>query len=179
MEKFRKICPKVATILAAVAVASACHYHVHGTHVEIVDPVRHYPPIVQGGDVRLSYKLYNRGRNPFVISDIQPDCLSITMPEEKPHVVPPGDSTRLFFVFNSEKNVGLTTHHIRIFGNIINPLDSLSNGIITLTFDVPIVRRSIDGSDYEEMFFAHQSEIERLVDGTLGEKGYYTDEPEE
>ncbi len=158
---------------------TACHKRIDPTDIRILDIDRHYYPVVQGEDVRMSYVLINDGKHPLVISDIQPASLHIELAKEAPRLIPAGDSARLCFVFHTDRNVGLTEHKIRLFANIesVNGLvDSLHTGVVVIRFDIPIVRPSLDGSDYEEHYYAKRPPIEIWVDGTRGEQGYYTDE---
>lgn len=151
---------------------ASCKTTVPATQIEVYKPIRHYPPVIMGANLKVGYMMYNRGEHPFVFKEILPDCTSITMAAESPTILPPRDSVTLFFTFNTARNVGLTKHHIRIYGNVLNPEDSTgvyNPGLITLTFDVPIVRHSSDGADYEEYYFAQKPEYEFLVDGTIEE----------
>lgn len=148
---------------------SSCRKTVQPTEIFIYDPVRHYFPVVQGDELRLSYRVRNAGKDVLVFTDIQPACLAIERIDDSPSFLLPGDSCDLCFIFHSWQNIGNVEHIIRLFGNF-------ENGEACLTFDVNVVRPTIDGSDYEEIYYRHQSEHERLVDGHRGEKGYYTDE---
>lgn len=151
-----------------VVMFTSCRTQVAPTQIDVYLPDKHYPPVAMGTDIVLTYKMKNVGKHPFVFKEILPDCSSITVIDETPHILPHGDSLLLYFNFKTTRNVGLTKHYIRIFGNVDNPKDSLgvyTPGVITLSFDVPIVRHSIDMSDYEEIYFASRPEYEYLVDG--------------
>lgn len=163
---------KYIGILISVLLLASCKTTVPPTQIEVYKPVRHYPPVIMGSNLRVGYKMHNRGDHPFVFKEILPDNTSITLAANSPTILPPKDSLTLYFIFNTARNVGLTTHHIRVYGNVLNPDDSTgvySPGLITLTFDVPIVRHSPDGADYEEYYFAQKPDYEFLVDGTIEE----------
>lgn len=146
------------------------------TNLHIVDPVRHYLPLVQGEDLKMHYTVVNVGRNPLIIQDIQPASLSIEVVKDPPKMVPAGDSLDICLVFHTDRNIGYSEHLIRIFGNIKHVNDSATNGLAILTFDTHIVRPTVDQSDYEERYWTKKAADEKLVDGTRGEQGYYTDE---
>lgn len=163
---------KFTGILISALLLASCTTTVPPTQLDIYKPVRHYPPVTQGTDLKLGFLVHNTGDYPFVFKDILPDCTSITLADGAPEIIPTRDSVTLYFNFNTARNVGLTEHHIRIYGNVLNPEDTsgvYTPGVVTLTFDVPIVRHSADGSDYEEYYFAHKPEQEFLVDGTIEE----------
>lgn len=140
------------------------------TTLQVNDPVRHYFPIVQGDELSISCTITNTGKEDLAITDIQPSNFSITMDTPMPDIIPTGKSDILHFTFHSEKNIGLTRHVIRFFGNIEG------GGLDSLTFDVHIVRPTLDGSDYEEIFYQNkQDDIDELVDGGRGQKNYWVD----
>lgn len=154
----------------------SCHKRVGPTSLTIVDPIRHYYPLVQGEDLRMTYMIINSGRYPFIVQDIQPASLSIEFGKEPPHLIPVGDSLSLSLIFHTDRNIGYVEHKVRIFGNVNVVNDSSMIGEAVLTFDTHIVRPSLDQSDYEERYWEKKSKSEKLVDGNRGEQGYYTDE---
>lgn len=169
------------TLIAILAIAltlCACHKRVGPTQLQIVDPNRHYYPVVQGEELRMSYLIINRGRHPFVIQDVQPADMNINLAREAPHVLPPHDSLFLAFVYRTERNVGFSEQKIRIFGNVSHVNDTIEtpDGVATIKFDVHIVRPTLGQVDYEEIYYARRPKVEEWVDGTRGEQGYYTDE---
>lgn len=172
MKYFRNI----VLVFVVVFVVEGCHMRVGPTNLHIVDPVRHYLPLVQGEDLKMHYTVVNVGRNPLIIQDIQPASLSIEVVKDPPKMVPAGDSLDICLVFHTDRNIGYSEHLIRIFGNIKHVNDSATNGLAILTFDTHIVRPTVDQSDYEERYWTKKAADEKLVDGTRGEQGYYTDE---
>lgn len=140
----------------------------------IKDSIRHYYPVVLGDELSITCQIANDGKEPLAITDIQPSNFSISLTSPMPSIIPPGSKEYVNFVFHTEKNVGFAEHEIRFFGNII------PNGVATLTFDTHIVRPTIDQSDYEEVFFNQKRNLlEELVDGELGQKGYWVDGSDE
>lgn len=140
------------------------------TTIEIKDPVRHYFPIVQGDQLSITCELTNTGKEALAITDIHPSNFSITMDTPMPGIIPSGKSEILHFTYHSDKNIGYTHHVIRFFGNIEE------EGLDSLAFDVHIVRPTLDGSDYEEIYYQKkQDEIDILVDGEKGQKNYWVD----
>lgn len=166
----------ILIILLLSSCLLSCHKRVGPTSLTIVDPVRHYYPLVQREDLRMNYLVINTGRYPFIIQDLQPASLSIELTKKLPHLIPVGDSLNISLVYHTDRNIGYVEHKIRIFGNVNLLNDSSIVGEADLTFDTHIVRPSLDQSDYEERYWKKKSLDEKLVDGTRGEQGYYTDE---
>lgn len=160
----------ILLLLLAAVLWPSCRKTIGPTEIGVVDSVRHYYPVVQGVDVRMSYRIYNAGSRPLVIADILPSCSMIELVGELPHLIPRRDSADLNMIFHTDKNIGYAEHKVRLYGNF-------NDGTCTLRFDVNIVRPSLDRSDYEEIYFARlAATMEEAVDGKMGEKGYYTDE---
>lgn len=130
------------------AVSSGCRKLVGPTKVTVVDNDRHYVPILQGEILRMYWTLRNDGEEPFVIEDVQPACSAIKLVSDPPAVVVQGDSAVMIFDFDTEKNVNMTSHIIRIYGNAI------PDGKVELLFDVNVVRGTLGKTDYEERFFS-------------------------
>ncbi len=172
----KQLCCLINTALLC-SVLSSCHMRVGPTSLQVVDPQRHYYPLVQGEDLRMSYLLINTGRHPFIIQDIQPASLSIELAKDPPNLIPVGDSVFISLIYHTDRNIGYAEHIIRIFGNVcmVNG-DSTQFGEVDLTFDTHIVRPSLDQSDYEERYWEKKAANEKLVDGGRGEQGYYTEE---
>lgn len=140
------------------------------TEMHIKDSIRHYFPIVQGDELSITCEIFNDGEEDLAITDIQPSNFAITMDTSMPGIIPSGKSEILHFTFHSDKNIGFSQHVIRFFGNI------KEEGMDSLVFDVHIVRPTLDGSDYEEIYYhTKQDEINLLVDGEKGQKSYWID----
>ncbi len=158
--------------LACSVLFTGCKKRVHPVALQVADSIRHYYPIVAGEKLDISYRVYNRGDDPFLIEDIQPSCGCI-VGDTNAKIIPPNDSVTLVFTFDSSKNVGYVRHCIRVFGNV------LPKGMATLVFDVNVVPPSDRDPDYEEIYQEkkeRRANIEGLVDGTSSQKGYYVDE---
>lgn len=130
-------------LLAILPLWVACSGRIEPTTVEIVDPVRHYYPILEGEELLVSYEIRNTGKNPLVISEIQTSCGCIAHDDIK-RIIPPGRDARLIFRYDSSKNRGLVQQQIRLYGNFG------SQSVALLEFDVLVIPPSGDGSDYEE-----------------------------
>lgn len=160
----------VVTMIMGGASLTSCHKTLEPTSVQIRDSIRHYYPVVLGDELSIECVITNLGDENLAITDIQPSNFSTVLTSSFPGIIPPGKSEILSFVFHTEKNVGLAQHTIRFFGNI-EP-----EGVAELVFDTHIVRPTVDSFDYEEVYYREkQSELEILVDGERGQKGYWTD----
>lgn len=168
------ILPLAALMLLATSCDKVLKKELKPTAVAVKDSIRHYYPVVLGEEVSINCEITNRGSEPLAITDIQPSNFSISLTSPMPSVIPPGKTEVVNFVFHTEKNVGYAQHTIRFFGNI------LPDGVASLTFDTHIVRPTLDGSDYEEVYFAQKrNAMEEAVDGEMGQKGYWVDGTDE
>lgn len=150
------------------------HKELIPTQITIKDSIRHYYPVVLGDELSITCQIANVGETPLAITDIQPSNFSIVLNSPMPSVIPAGGEEYVSFIFHTEKNVGFAEHKIRFFGNI-EP-----DGVATLTFDTHIVRPTIDRFDYEEVYFDNKRNMfDELVDGELGQKGYWIDGSDE
>lgn len=162
--------PTIALLAAMTSCNKLLHKELKPTVMEIKDSVRHYYPIVLCDELSINCEISNKGTEPLAITDIQPSNFAIELNSAMPSIIPPGGTEMVNFIFHSEKNVGFAEHKIRFFGNI------LPDGVATLTFDTHIVRPTLDRFDYEEIYFDRKRDLlDELVDGQLGQKGYWVD----
>ncbi len=170
MRNLKYILATVALVTLPSLTFDSCKKVLGPTEVEIEDSVRHYLPVVLGDEVRMVWVVKNVGKESLLITDIQPANGSIELKSIETGLIPPGGEERIFAIFHSEKNVGYAEHKIRIFGNIA------PNGVKEMKFDIHIVRPSIDRTDYEEIYYDNETDIDResFNRGVLN-RAYYTD----
>lgn len=149
-----------------LVVATGCRKLVGPTNVTVVDNARHYVPILQGEILRMFWTIRNDGPEPLVIEEVQPACSAIKLVSDLPDVIIPGDSLVMIFDFDTDKNINMTTHFIRVFGNI-EP-----DGEAEMVFDVNIVRGTLDKIDYEERFFSRNEASAMSGDRKIRESAY-------
>lgn len=151
------------------AVAVSCDYKEELVDVKIVDPIRHYYPIIQGQKLNIIVKLENNSDYPFKITDILTSCGCVMLKNKKLSVIPALSSGYLELAYNSNKNIGLVNHYIYIYGNLKNGNKLVSN------FDVHVVPDALYTPDYEELYRKEVDEngVKSMVDGNENEKGYY------
>ncbi len=174
MRKTLYIALTVAMALAATVGFTSCSKEVQMTHIVVQDSIRHYYPLVQGTDMYLSWRIANVGKDPLVLTDIQPSCGCISEDLSKNNIVLPGEETTLKFKFKTEGYTGYVRHTIRLYGNI-SP-----NGMACLIFDTNVVAPAFGSPDYEERFksrndFDVVTGVKTLVDGGNEKRGYWTD----
>lgn len=149
-----------------LVVTTGCRKLVGPTNVTVVDNGRHYVPILQGEILRMFWTIRNEGPHPLVIEEVQPACSAIKLMSNLPDIVIPGDSVVMIFDFDTDKNINMATHFIRVFGNI-EP-----EGEAEMVFDVNIVRGTLEKIDYEERFFSRSEASAMRGDRKIRESAY-------
>lgn len=158
---------KLLTISAMIV---SCDFKENLVDVKIIDPVRHYYPIVQGQELNIVVKLENKSDYPFKITDILTSCGCVVLKKGNFDVIPAQSTGFVELTYNSNKNIGLVNHYIYFYGNL-NKVDKLETN-----FDVHVVPDALYTPDYEELY---RKEVEKkggvksFVDGNENEKGYY------
>lgn len=164
---------KFILMLAVLMLAvSSCHKNLRPASVLIVDPVRHYYPVLQGEMMTISYEIENTSNNPLFVQEIQTTCGCIVARNQLPLVVLPHKTTSLHLKFNTIKNTGYVDHFIYLYGNFKDTT------CVELEFDTNVVPRADYIRDYEQLWHEQASEngnLRDFVDGMPGQKGYYTE----
>ena len=66
---------KVMVLGVSVLCIVSCDKHLKPASVIVVDPVRHYYPVIQGEMMELSYEIENTSDNPLFIQELQTTCV--------------------------------------------------------------------------------------------------------
>jgi len=149
----------------------ACDKHLKPASVIVVDPVRHYYPVIQGEMMNLSYEIENVSDNPLFIQEMQTTCGCVISRDDLPIVVLPHKVGYIRLTFNTIKNTGYVDHFIYCYGNFQD------STCIELEFDTNVVPRADYVHDYEQLWQEQHTDaksIRDFVDGMPGQKGYYT-----
>lgn len=157
-------------LLTVFTVIVSCDYKENLVDVKIVDPVRHYYPIIQGQELNIIIELENKSDNPFKITDILTSCGCVVLKKGALDVIPGQSTGYIELTYDSNKNIGLVNHFIYIYGNLnkVNKLEA--------NFDVHVVPDALYTPDYEELY---RKEVEKkggaknMVEGDENNKGYY------
>lgn len=157
-------------LLTVFAVIVSCDYKENLVDVKIVDPVRHYYPIIQGQELNIIIELENKSDSPFKITDILTSCGCVVLKKGALDVIPGQSTGYIELTYDSNKNIGLVNHFIYIYGNLnkVNKLEA--------NFDVHVVPDALYTPDYEELY---RKEVEKkggtknMVEGNENNKGYY------
>lgn len=161
---------KVALIAAlALFTVCSCNKRLKPATILVVDPVRHYYPVIQGDMMEISYKLENTSSNPLFIHEIQTTCGCIVPRVELPLVVLPHKVGFVKVTFNTIKNTGYVDHFIYCYGNFQDTT------CIELEFDTNVVPRADYIRDYEQLWHEQAVQQKTPTDGMESQKGYYTD----
>ncbi len=140
------------------------------TSIEVEDNDRHYYAIVAGQKKDIAFKVKNTGKNPLVVTDIITSCGCIKRNDERYFTIPAGKERMIQFTYDSDKNIGYVKHYISLYGNFKDQI------VQELLFDINVVPNALYTKDYEEIHRENKDErlgVETLVDGDLGNKGYY------
>ena len=141
--------------------------------VEIIDPKRHYYPVIQGELLGVTYEIENTSKDPLFIQEIQTTCGCVSPLDKLPIVILPKQTGKIHFKYNSTKNVGYVEHFAWLYGNFT---DSTWR---ELQFDTNVVPPEDYTPDYEQLYRDVETgsiTMKDLVDGRSTEKGYYTED---
>lgn len=157
--------------LCIILALSSCSKELLPAEVIIIDPSRHYYPVVQGELMGVNYEIENISDNPLFIQEIQTTCGCIIPRDDLPIVVLPHKKGHLHLEFNTIKNNGYAEHFIYCYGNF------KEGNMVELQFDTNVVPRADYFHDYEQLWKDQEKSVEvkrRRDDGTYDPKGYYT-----
>jgi hypothetical protein len=143
---------------------------VERTKMEIVDPERHYYPILRGSELTAAYKFYNRGNKPLIIYDVQASCgcIEVEFPSSS---IGKDDFGVITVDYDSAKNIGFVEFFITIVANTEKDVFN------TIKFDLNVVTSPHYTKDYEEIYLQRRKEkLAGEVDGDLTQQGYYIDD---
>ncbi len=165
----RAIC--LLMILALLPIG--CEKQLGPAEIIVIDPVRHYYPVVQGENLGIQYEFENISDTPLFIQEVQTTCGCLVSRDQLPIVILPHKRGYLRLLFNSIKNNGYVEHFIYCYGNFKDTT------MIELRFDTNVVPKTANYQDYEQLWKHQQIDlgtIKEIVDGSPSEKGYYTEE---
>jgi len=164
---------KVIFLLSAILLLVSCEKELKPVHVVVVDPVRHYYPVIQGELMGVTYELENVDEDPLFIREVQTTCGCLVPRDELPIVILPHKSGFVHLDFNTIKNTGYVCHYVYCYGNFAD------STYIELSFDTNVVPRADYIRDYEQLWTEqtnHKGSMREFVDGTTAQKGYYTED---
>ena len=159
-------------ILILLLLLVSCEKELKPASYIVVDPVRHYYPVIQGQTLGVTYEIENTSDNPLFIQEVQTSCGCIIPRDDLPIVVLPHKSGFVHTDFNTIKNTGYVCHYIYCYGNFKDTT------CIELQFDTNVVPNSDYIRDYEQLYMEQDKAnhiIRDFVNGDEEHKGYYTD----
>jgi len=169
--KKKSLISRVVALSFSVLCFVSCDKELKPASVIVVDPVRHYYPVIQGEMMNLSYEIENTSDNPLFIQEMQTTCGCIISRDDLPVVILPHKVGYIHLTFNTIKNTGYVDHFIYCYGNFQD------STCVELEFDTNVVPRADYVHDYEQLWQEQttgSSSIRDFVDGMPGQKGYYT-----
>lgn len=165
----------ISLLLIGVALLVSCDKELKPADVIIIDPVRHYYPVIQGETLGVSYDIENISDNPLFIQEIQTTCGCLIPRDEMPITILPHKRGTIHIDYNSIKNTGYVEHFIYCYGNFKDTT------WVELRFDTNIVPQADFIRDYEQLWHEQTNKsgsMRDYVDGLTSQKGYYTSESE-
>lgn len=167
---------KIILIFMVALTLGSCEFRrpdldkVRKTKMEIVDPERHYYPILRGSELSTAYKIYNRGNEPLIIYDVQASCGCIDIDFPSGSIGKDGFDF-ITLDYDSAKNIGYVEFYVTIVANTEKDV------FTTIKFDLNVVTSPHYTQDYEEIFLKRRKEnLGGEVDGDLTQQGYYIDD---
>lgn len=165
----------VLLFIFALVLCASCEKELKPGGLVVIDPIRHYYPVLQGEPLTISYEMEDTTDIPIFIQEVQTSCGCIVPKTSLPLTVLPHKKAFLTLTFNTIKNTGYVHHYIYCYGNFSD------SSTVVLEFDTNIVPGADYVRDYEELWTeqVHRGiTVRQMVDGNASEKGYYTDEQE-
>ena len=143
--------------------------NVRRTKMEIIDPERHYYPILRGSELSSVYKIFNRGNEPLIIYDVQASCgcIDIDFPSGS---IGKDDFGFITLDYDSAKNIGYVEFYVTILANTEKDV------FTTVKFDLTVVTSPHYTRDYEEIYLERRkAKLEGGEDGVI-KQGYFIDD---
>ena len=153
-----------------------CSKELLPAEVIIIDPARHYYPVVQGEMMGVDYEMENISENPLFIQEVQTTCGCLVARDDLPIVILPHKKGIVHLDFNTIKNNGYAEHFIYCYGNFKD------SSMVVLQFDTNVVPQADYIRDYEQLWKQQKKVlVQKRVrdDGAYDVKGYYTGSSED
>ena len=158
--------------IALLLCLTACQKQLKPASVIVIDPIRHYYPVIQGEMMDVTYEVENTSENPLFIQEIQTTCGCLIPRDELPIIILPHKSGFVHLEFNTIKNTGYVCHYVYCYGNFRD------SSHVEMQFDTNVVPKADYVRDYEQLWNEHAKRkvsVREFVDGTTAQKGYYTE----
>ena len=158
-------------LCSLLALLTACHEkELKPADIRLIDPVRHYYPVLQGEMMSVTFEMENRSDHPLFIQEVQTTCGCLVSRDDLPIIVLPHKHGFVHLQFNTIKN---SDHFVYCYGNFKDA------DFVELEFDTNVVPQGDAYRDYEDLW-REQAGIKSygkdFVDGKGHQHGYYTDE---
>jgi len=171
----RKNMKKIGLLICMTAMlVCGCEKQLLPAEVIVIDPVRHYYPVVQGETMSINYEIENISDNPLFIQEVQTTCGCLVARDDLPIVILPHKQGKVHLEFNTLKNNGYVEHFVECYGNFKDTT------VVQLQFDTNVVPQADYFVDYEQLWKQQEREggagMREFVDGGSAAKGYYTED---
>ena len=164
---------RVGVFLLTLLILTACNSEMKRAKVILIDPVRHYYPVIQGEMMKVSFEFENVSDDPLFIDEVQTSCGCLLPSNDLPIIVLPHKSGFVHLTFNTIKNTGYVCHYVYCYGNFAD------SSYVELSFDTNVVPDADYIRDYEQLWHEQSDRAASgrdFVDGLTSQKGYYVDD---
>lgn len=160
-------------VLAGVlALLAACSKKLEPAEVIVIDPVRHYYPIIQGEKLSVVFEMENISDNPLFTQEIQTSCGCLVPKDELPIVILPHRNGFVSLDYNTIMNNGWVNHYVYCYGNFQDTT------AIVMQFDTNVVPSADYTRDYEQLWMEQEKltpSVPSIINGSISSKSYYID----
>lgn len=156
--------------MLGLGLLGACQKQLKPATVIVIDPVRHYYPVIQGEKMSVEFEMENTSDNPLFIQEIQTSCGCIVPRSDLPVVILPHKNGVVSLEYNTIMNNGYVSHYAYCYGNFKDTV------AIMLQFDTNVVPSADYIRDYEQLWTEQTKNTPAYrnnVNSSTSQKGYY------
>lgn len=150
----------------------ACTKRLSPAEVIVIDPVRHYYPVIQGENMNVVFEIENISDNALFIQEVQTSCGCLVPRDELPIVILPHKNGFVQLDYNTIMNNGYVSHYVYCYGNFQDTT------AIVMQFDTNVVPSADYVRDYEQLWNEQvkiSPTVRNIINGSISQKGYYID----
>lgn len=166
---------KIIIAIVVMVCCYGCNLKHKNTSIQVVNPERHYYPMLRGEVLDVVYEVENTGENPLYIDNIDTSGECVVVDESSSREVPVGGKGFIKLQYNSNKNIGYVKHYVTIYANLEQGEKH------ELSFDLHIVPNALYTKNYEKLYdelyreYQEDNGPESPVESEVNYPGYYVE----